>query len=299
MKIKKISLLSWDKICRPKEEGGADIKNIHDQSRALGAKLVWIMSRHHHLKWVRILYHKYFKEDNPIQIFRENNPPRGSRIWNFMLECRNIITDKLTWNLRSREDVLFWSDSWGWYMAIEKIHDFGPTRALLESNRGKLIGNYISPSEDGAGWKWIVRENEDIPVREKEKLMAILKDINISFSLGKDRLVWDGSMKWEYNSKDGYNHITKAQLRPKMELPVKLCWDRYCLPKARVFTWLALQNKLLIAENFRRMGYEGPSRCPLCEKDEEDTNHLLLNCNHANQCWVWFTQKLGWSSAFP
>lgn len=148
----KISLISWDKICKPKEEEGVGIKNIRVQGKALGSKLVWRMFISPHLKWAHLLHHKYLNGGNPIQIFRETNPPRGSFLWNFMLDCRRIISDRLTWNLGSRDKALFWLDSWGGYKAINNIHDFGASCILLESHRGPLLNNYISPSEDGAGW---------------------------------------------------------------------------------------------------------------------------------------------------
>ncbi|XP_059068379.1 uncharacterized mitochondrial protein AtMg00310-like [Cryptomeria japonica] len=141
----KISLISWDKICTSKEDGGVGIKNLRDQGRALGAKLVWRLFRTPHLKWARLLNQKYLNGEDPIQIFRETNPPRGSCLWNFMLDCRKIISDRLTWNLGSGDKALFWSDSWGGYKAIENLHDFGATGVLLESHRGPLLNNYLSP----------------------------------------------------------------------------------------------------------------------------------------------------------
>lgn len=106
-----------------------------------------------------------------------------------MLYCRRIIFERLTWNFGSKDKALFWSDSWEGYKAIDNIHDFGATRILLELHRGPLLNNYISPLEDGAGWQWIEKEDEDIPVRDKQKLMAILKSRNIVLGQNKDKLI--------------------------------------------------------------------------------------------------------------
>ena len=53
-------------------------------------------------------------------------------------------------------------------------------------------------------------------------------------------------------------------------------WDKKCLPKARFFSWLTLQNKILIADTFREKGYVSPRKFPFCEEDEENVDHLLL-----------------------
>lgn len=202
----------------------------------MGTKLVWRLFRSPHLKWVRLLNLKYLNGDGPIQIFRETNPPRGSCLWNFMLDCRKIISNRLTWNLGSGDKALFWSDSWGGYKAIEKIHDFGVTRALLESHIGPLLNSYLSPSKEGVGWQWIERDDEAILEKDKHKLMSILNSRNFVLSHDEDKLIWEGSLRGEYNSKDGYSHISKSFLRPKSELPLNLCWDRNCLPKAGIFS---------------------------------------------------------------
>lgn len=38
---KKLALLKWDKICKPKELGGLGIKNLIWKNEALGDKLIW------------------------------------------------------------------------------------------------------------------------------------------------------------------------------------------------------------------------------------------------------------------
>jgi len=114
--------------------------------------------------------------------------------------------------------------------------------------------------------------------------LTILNSRTVSLKGGSDRLVWDGAKSGNYKTKKGYKILIKQQLRPKVEIPLRLCWDKNCLPKARMFAWMALQKKILTADRFTKMGYEGPSRCPLCEKEQETTNHILLDCQFSNKC---------------
>lgn len=112
-------------------------------------------------------------------------------------------------------------------------------------------------------------------------------------------LVWDGSKSGEYNTKDGYRLLIKKKLWSKSNLPLSLCWDKNCLPKVGLFTWISLQKKILIANRFTKMGFEGPSRCLLCEREEESAHQILLNCDFANDCWKWLIGKLGWVTTLP
>lgn len=93
---KRMALVAQDKICRPNEEGGLGLKNIKEQSKALGDRLIWRMYSNPNLKWVKILRKKYLKVMDSTSLFRMANPPRGFRIWNFMMNCRKLIMDKLT-----------------------------------------------------------------------------------------------------------------------------------------------------------------------------------------------------------
>lgn len=72
-----------------------------------------------------------------------------------------------------------------------------------------------------------------------------------------------------------------------------LCWYKENLPKEGDFAWLAYNGRILIVERLKRIGINGPSRCPLCEKNEETIDHLLVQCHYAKKCWDIVQHKLG------
>ena len=51
------------------------------------------------------------------------------------------------------------------------------------------------------------------------------------------------------------------------------------------FVGFLLHQKILTAENLRKKGIEGPSRCIMCKKAEEKQKHLFLDCSFANEVW--------------
>ena len=65
----------------------------------------------------------------------------------------------------------------------------------------------------------------------------------------------------------------------------KKVWHLDSIPKVNSFTWILLHNKLLTAENLRKRGIMGPSRCALCNLDEETTNHIFLQCKISLLVW--------------
>lgn len=64
-----------------------------------------------------------------------------------------------------------------------------------------------------------------------------------------------------------------------------MVWRAEAPPKVKFFFWLLLKGKILTAENLRKRGIMGPSRCPNCCKAEETIQHLFIDCQVAEECW--------------
>eukprot|EP00268_Persea_americana_P012099 TRINITY_DN15081_c1_g4_i1.p1 TRINITY_DN15081_c1_g4~~TRINITY_DN15081_c1_g4_i1.p1 ORF type:complete len:107 (-),score=14.64 TRINITY_DN15081_c1_g4_i1:104-424(-) len=68
-------------------------------------------------------------------------------------------------------------------------------------------------------------------------------------------------------------------------------WKFKAPPRILVFGWLALRNRILTMDNLRRRGMVVVNACPLCLKNEESMDQLLLRCNFAYRTW---SVVLGW-----
>ncbi|XP_059069835.1 uncharacterized protein LOC131859787 [Cryptomeria japonica] len=88
-------------------------------------------------------------------------------------------------------------------------------------------------------------------------------------------------------------------MEERKEWPIKLMWSSPILPKAGVFTWLALKKCILTGERLHRLGFLGPFRCIMCKKAEESLDHLLLQCEEAQTVWSFLLGKLGWMVPLP
>ena len=65
----------------------------------------------------------------------------------------------------------------------------------------------------------------------------------------------------------------------------KQLWKVECPLKAKLTLWLTLNNKLLTWDNLQKRGWIGPSRCALCNSDEETVSHLFNLCSYAELVW--------------
>ena len=65
----------------------------------------------------------------------------------------------------------------------------------------------------------------------------------------------------------------------------KAIWTSKSIPNIDMFIWNLAHRRILMGENLRRRGWEGPNRCPLYRQGEETTDHLLLNCSYSKEVW--------------
>lgn len=57
--------------------------------------------------------------------------------------------------------------------------------------------------------------------------------------------------------------------------------------KIKIFMWLVYHKNNMTWDNIRKRGVLGPSRCQLCEAQEETMEHLLNSCIFTS--WLWDT----------
>lgn len=55
--------------------------------------------------------------------------------------------------------------------------------------------------------------------------------------------------------------------------------------KINLLMWLVYHKKIMTSDNIRKRGVLGPSRCHLCEVQEETMEHLLKRCIFTS--WLW------------
>lgn len=67
-------LVAWDKLCMPKNAGGAGLRNLMIMNLSMGEKLVWKLYTNNDQKWVTILRRKYLNSSNPINILKVRDP---------------------------------------------------------------------------------------------------------------------------------------------------------------------------------------------------------------------------------
>ncbi|XP_057860497.1 uncharacterized protein LOC131069160 [Cryptomeria japonica] len=251
---KKIPLLAWDKICRPKELGGAGIRDLVVQNKALGAKLIWKLYADPHSKWASIMLTKYLRGASRERIFTTTSLPKGFAFWNFLVSCRKVVLPHLSWVVHSGEKAGFWDEVWNGHPALSAIRDWSPLPGILSDLWGPLVADYFNIISSGP---CLVAKWKDIPPLsiDNDLILAFVEELHkrpLVFHNKEDSLVWVKNVAGSYSIKDGYNSLVQPSLPSCW--PIKLFWHFACLPKAGAFAWLAVQDKVLTRMRLDRLG---------------------------------------------
>eukprot|EP00253_Pinus_taeda_P021290 PITA_21290 len=142
-----------------------------------------------------------------------------------------------------------------------------------------------NPEESWRIWVDLTEWDRELNPDQKEAYRKEVESRNIKARNGRDILRWGNSMKGSFTTKEAY-FLTSAQTGNEENPDWKIIWERNWWPKVSIFIWLASKNKILTWDRIQKKGFNGPSRCCLCNSEGETRNHLLINCPFAKTLWI-------------
>uniref|UniRef100_A0A2N9HIV3 CCHC-type domain-containing protein n=1 Tax=Fagus sylvatica TaxID=28930 RepID=A0A2N9HIV3_FAGSY len=107
---KKMNMVGWDKICRPKKDGGLGLSAAKPRNIALLAKLNWRLVEEKDSLWAKTLLAKYCP-NGPLEI-NERTSRSGSSNWRGLKMGHEIFRQGLCCVIRNGHLVSFWHDTW-------------------------------------------------------------------------------------------------------------------------------------------------------------------------------------------
>jgi hypothetical protein len=108
---KKIALVCWDKLCRPKEQGGLGLRDPFIMNKVLSAKIWWRWLKNPKDLWARLWRKKYAPNVAEKNLILWNGDNPGSLIWTASKQNRQLVTRHAFWEIGNGETALFWKDS--------------------------------------------------------------------------------------------------------------------------------------------------------------------------------------------
>ena len=107
---------------------------------------------------------------------------------------------------------------------------------------------------------------------------------------------WKFEASGIYSTRSAYKNFFTGSITFK---PWKRLWKAWAPSKCKTFVWLAIRNHCWTADRLQKRGLPHPERCPLCNQEEENVQHILTSCVFARQFWFGVLQPLNLSHLTP
>eukprot|EP00253_Pinus_taeda_P036581 PITA_36581 len=281
---KKWALVSWSQLTERKEKGGLGLRDPATLNRVLGAKLWWRWLNGGSDLWKTIWRTKYRMPTSQVDILRQQEIPKGSAIWELASQNRDLIDKHTFWEIQGGAEANFWDDRWQQRERLNNIQNLLQIHGRADENRIS-VKDYWKVNDISERWRvW-----ED-PTAWARDLSPELQDWyrkemgsrRIRVRQGKDILRWGNSMKGTFTTKEAY-YLMDSHNREEGNMDWKTIWEGNWWPKVTIFIWLATKNKILTWDRIQKKGFNGPSRCYLCNNDTETRDHLLVRCPYTEK----------------
>ena len=190
----------------------------------------------------------------------------------FQQQNSNTISNHLKWKVGSGDKISFWKDKWlSDNLTLQQKYPTLYQMSSQQSSTINLMGEFV---EDRWEWKLKWRRNFfDHEIDLVAAFLAELENVHINQS-SRDSLIWKADPNGIYSTKSTYTLLQEADREVIEDSASKIIWSLKIPPRATVFSWRLLRNRIPTRANLRRRHVEMPSySCPLCESEEEIASH--------------------------
>ena len=109
-KKKKLHLVGWSKIIRPKEKGGLGIQAAQAKNIALLVKFNWRLYHEKDSMWVKVLLNKYCSHMRGQSLDPDKLPCSSN--WAMIKVGFPIFKQGICWNVGKKSSLSFWESNW-------------------------------------------------------------------------------------------------------------------------------------------------------------------------------------------
>ncbi|XP_042504795.1 uncharacterized protein LOC122081671 [Macadamia integrifolia] len=115
MEVTKKIVVTWDDVCKPKQEGGLGIRRLRDVNFVCLAKLTWQI-KHEESSMSKFFWGHFLKADGSLK-----SGHISSSIWPGIKKVCNFVALNEQWTVGNRHKIDFWKDRWLNHLSIEEM----------------------------------------------------------------------------------------------------------------------------------------------------------------------------------
>ncbi|XP_043705526.1 uncharacterized protein LOC122655395 [Telopea speciosissima] len=251
----------WNKLCKPKCEGGLGVRRLKEINLALLAKLAWFI-KCDNSRFVEFLRGRLLKVDGSLKKgVKSSILPDIKKVW-------EMVGDNERWIIGNGKNISFWFDRW---VNGQRIYDtIAPYVTNLRLLQDK-VADYIGDGE----WCLPVPRAPEL----QERCNQILQ-IKLLTTVYDDKRVWALTDSGVFSVKSAWERMRVHEPQCRWS---RLVWQGGLAPRASVFGWRLMHQSLPTDENATKHAVYGASRCDMCYRSMESSHHIFIECEFANR----------------
>nr|XP_043620341.1 uncharacterized protein LOC122592208 [Erigeron canadensis] len=250
--------VAWKNVCKPKEQGGLDIKDMRKWNDVLLVRQFWkIIENGNSLwaKWVNVVKLK------SMSIWEIEADKYDSWGWKTMLGIRELVKQHVLYKIGNGRRISMWNDKWSIDGPLNQVI----TKRVLYDAKLEADTKIADMINNGK-WNWPEEWEErfGIPRNIATPVLQLDKE---------DRIVW----------------VSKNNQH--MEFSTKQAWldlrDNWPIVEWKDVGKLMTQDRVSKWQNIESL------QCPLCKFGTDNHDHLFFKCKYSEGIWS-NLRNLGW-----
>ncbi|XP_074305989.1 uncharacterized protein LOC141641217 [Silene latifolia] len=278
---KGIFWVAWNKLVKPKAEGGIGFRDFRLFNLALLGKQAWRLITNSGSLWSRLAKARYYPQGEFMTASLGHNP---SYTWRSIYEARTVMEQGLRRRIGDGMETLIWGHAW-----------------VLNTQTGRIISPCL-PGNEGLHVSDLLRDDGREWDAEKAAQLLLpfevdrVKNLRISPNRQRDIWFWGRERDGMYTVRSAYKMLAgevgdmaSSSDWERSRWLWNRMWKVSVWPRVKLFFWQMCSEALATRANIAaRIGGEF-SMCPFCSSCIESSLHLFMGCGVAK--WVW--EELG------
>ncbi|KAI5335569.1 PREDICTED: reverse mRNAase [Prunus dulcis] len=186
---RKIHWISWEKLCRPKDEGGMGFRHLYAFNFAMLAKQGWRILTMPTSLASKLLQAKYF----PTSSFLNASVSfHDSAVWKSLCAARKVLEGGTRWQVGDGNNIHIWHDKWIPQPRQFKIYSPAPPSCAL-----KKVADLIQAEHHC--WNTPLLQSLLFPGE-----VELIHSIPLSMRRPPDQLIWHYDRKGQFSVRSAY-----------------------------------------------------------------------------------------------
>ena len=267
---------AWEKIQRPKTQGGLGFRDYRVFNQALLARQAWRLLTNPSSLCTRVLKAKYYPNGELQDTVFSGN---ASSSWQGIQYGLELLKTGLIRRTGNGRGTRIWRDPW-----VPRPHSYRPT-----SRQGDCRLRRVSQllTEEG---EWDMGKLQRHFMQDDIDAILTIKPCP---RVEEDVIAWAPTRNGVFTVRSAYwlgmealsrpNHGATSRAPDGHRAIWKALWGCPAPHKVHVFAWRVATNSLPTWDNKNRRNMELTNICPLCGMEREDTFHALCRCPAARE----------------